>query len=121
MAHKEIILIRKIAFAFRSKLPKLYYPIIKCLGYFKQIGSAHTIYITDSLGGSFKSYLGKNSTKELRDNLNRGLDQESKIVIDTICKRFIEYPDESNKKIILLNQPIKGGLLPVELPECQKR
>ncbi|WP_367388201.1 FkbM family methyltransferase [Lewinella sp. LCG006] len=42
------------------------------------------------------------------------LDQISVQVVETVCQRFLAYPDESNKEKMSKNRPVVGGLLPVE-------
>jgi len=110
-----------IASFLRTKVPIVYFPIIRIIKYYKQLNIPYTIFITDSLGGSFKTYIKKHSLEELKNTLAGNLDQESRQIVDVICQRFLHYPDESSKIEINKKDSIIGGLLPIELPESRKK
>jgi len=98
----------------RQKLPKLYFFLTSLINVFIKISRPYSIYITDSLGGSFKNYLSNTDINLKISRLKNGLDSESAHTIDVILKRIRHYPDESNKKKISKRDEIAGGLLPVE-------
>lgn len=95
-------------------MPGLYFGLVTIINAFRKLSHPFSIYITDSLGGSFKEYM-KDEDMSLRiRELKSGLDEESLKTIDTVIKRVQHYPDESNKKRIRRSDEIVGGLLPVE-------
>ncbi|MCF8223790.1 MAG: FkbM family methyltransferase [Bacteroidales bacterium] len=74
----------------------------------------HYLYITDSLGGSFKSFFISNNMNEKISRLKKNLDKESLHILDIIMQRILHYPDESFKRKIPKKVPVIGGLLEVE-------
>ncbi len=109
-----------IGAALRSKMPKLYFALTDLINYLNRLKAPYTIFITDSLGGSFKAYFEKHPLEELKKVLLRGLDPDSIQVVETIGQRFLAYPDESKKEKTSKKLPIVGGLLPVESPAMVK-
>jgi len=104
----------------RKKVPKIYFFLTSLINVFIRISRPYSIYITDSLGGSFKSYM-RNSDMNIKIcGLKNGLDSESVDTIDVILKRIMYYPDESNKKKISRRDEIAGGLLPAETDRVRK-
>lgn len=105
----------------RQKTPKLYFPLIKLKQLVDKATAPYCIYITDSLGGSFKVYFEKHPMVKIKQTLLSGLDKESFQVVDVVCKRLCYYPDECKKGKIKKSEPIIGGLLPVESLELNKK
>jgi FkbM family methyltransferase len=101
-------------------MPKLYFALTDLINYLNRLKAPYTIFITDSLGGSFKTYFEQHPIEELKKVLLRGLDQSSIQVVETVCERFLAYPDESKKEKTSKSRPIVGGLLPVESPAMVK-
>ena len=104
----------------RKNFPSIYFFLVSVINFVKESGRPYTIYITDSLGGSFKDYfLITDMNKRIAD-LKRGLDDESIKTIDVILQRFIYYPDEKHRHRMPKNSEIIGGLLPVETDESKR-
>jgi FkbM family methyltransferase len=100
--------------SIRIKFPKLYYFLTTIIKTFRRIVQPYSIYITDSLGGSFKSYFVNSNMKEKISELKKNLDKESIETIDVILERLLHYPDEKYKQQTSRRKEIIGGLLPCE-------
>jgi FkbM family methyltransferase len=98
----------------RKKFPAVYFPLVSALNAARNILAPYSIYITDSLGGSFKEYMAGNDMPRKIMELKKNLDETSCFTVDVLIKRFIHYPDERHKRKIRRNLAIAGGLLPVE-------
>lgn len=98
----------------RQHIPSIYFFLVTVLNAFKKSVRPYSIYITDSLGGSFKEYFIKSDMTSKISDLKRGLDKESTDIIDVIMQRLTHYPDEKYKHRISKREPIIGGLLPIE-------
>lgn len=104
----------------RKNFPKIYFFLVTVINGLKRITTPYSIYITDSLGGSFKNYIsGSEMTRKISD-LKRNLDKESCNTIDVIIKRIAFYPDETNKHRISDHKEIAGGLLPEESEQAKQ-
>lgn len=104
----------KIGKYIRSNLPKIYFFLISIKKKIASFNKPYYIYITDSLGGSFKTYIKERKLEDIKSNLSKRLDSESQKVVDIMSNRFLSYPDESVKVPIDENNKIEGGLLEVE-------
>lgn len=104
----------------RKRLPKIYFFLTDLVKTFNKLASPYSVYITDSLGGSFKTYLSDPGAGDRISGLKSGLDKESLNLIDVIMKRMAAYPDESSKRKISRKAPVAGGLLPAETAETRK-
>jgi len=102
-------------------MPVIYFFLTNLVKVFNKLSSPYSVYITDSLGGSFKTYLSDPAAGNRIDALKRGLDDKSLNLIDVILKRITAYPDESSKTRISRHAPVAGGLLPVETAEARKK
>ncbi len=98
----------------REKSPKVYFYLVALINSVRRVTSPYTIYITDSLGGSFKEYLAGEGMMGSIPELKRNLDKESVETIDVIVQRLLNYPDERFKHRISRHKEIIGGRLPVE-------
>ena len=101
----------------RIIFPKLYYSLITIIKAFRRIVQPYSIYITDSLGGSFKSYFINTNMVEKISELRNNLDKESIETIDVIVQRILHYPDERYKQKTSKHKEIIGGLLPCEMDQ----
>lgn len=111
---------KKMSLYLKYNFPKTYSFLISIIGAYIKIRSPYSIYITDSLGGSFKSYfIGTDMTGKIPE-LKRNLDKESNDTIDVIIQRLLNYPDERYKHRISRRNEIIGGLLPVETKSNEK-
>ena len=111
--------LREIGPVIRKKLPDIYYFLTAIIKELKKIQKPYMIYITDSLGGSFKEYIIRSDMPARVADLKRNLDEESRETIDVIVSRLIHYPDESYADKISSRRDIAGGLLPPETPEIR--
>lgn len=107
----------KIGSFLRTNTPGLYNFLISIFNYFKRAREPYYIYITDSLGGSFKAYFNEKGFEKKLEKLTNGLDEESKKTVDVVVERMKQYPDESQKRKIDKKAPVVGGLLPLETAE----
>ena len=98
----------------KENLPGIYYFLVSLINGIRRIGRPYSIYITDSLGGSFKSYFISSDMTGKISCLKRDLDRESAETIDVIVQRFLHYPDERYKHRISKRSAVRGGILPVE-------
>ena len=87
---------------------------VNSVNYLLQLAKPFSIYITDSLGGSFKNYFIHHDMVSKISLLKKGLDKESVETIDVILQRILNYPDERYKQKTAKGKPVIGGLLPVE-------
>lgn len=100
----------------REYLPKFYFLAVEIKNKLTAVFQSDVPYITDSLGGSFKTYLHRGNKDQIVRNLKRGLDGQSKRTVDVLVQRFLAYPDENEKnRARVSSQPI-GGYLPCENP-----
>jgi FkbM family methyltransferase len=98
----------------KSRFPGVYQLLVNTVNYFLQLAKPFSIYITDSLGGSFKNYFVHNDMVSKISLLKMGLDKESNEMIDVILQRILNYPDERYKQKTAKRKEVIGGLLPVE-------
>jgi len=104
----------------KENFPKTYSFLIAIINTFIKISRPYYIYITDSLGGSFKSYFINSNMTEVISELKRNLDKESVDTIDVIMQRLLNYPDERYKHKTSKHKKSIGGLLPVEMKLSRK-
>jgi FkbM family methyltransferase len=104
----------------KENFPKTYSFLVAIINAYIRIRRPYSIYITDSLGGSFKSYFIDSNMKKKISELKRNLDKESIMTIDVIMQRLLNYPDESYKHKTSKHNEIIGGLLPVESDQAMK-
>ncbi len=104
----------------RNHYPKIYHFLIYLLNGLKKLFTPYSIYITDTLGGSFKEYLSNPENKDRVTQLIQDLDPESQKIINIVLERIKAYPDEKNKHWISRRKPVAGGLLPVEGRQMKK-
>ncbi len=98
----------------KARFPGVYQLLVNIINYFLQLTRPFSIYITDSLGGSFKNYFVHNDMFSKIALLKKDLDKESNETIDVILQRVLNYPDERNKQKTAKGKPVIGGLLPAE-------
>jgi FkbM family methyltransferase len=103
----------------RIIFPKLYYSLTTIIKAVRRIVQPYSIYITDSLGGSFKSYFINTNMVEKISELRNNLDKESIETIDVIVQRLLHYPDEKFKQKTSKRKEIIGGLLPREMDQIR--
>jgi len=106
----------KIGAILRARLPTVYKFLVSGQLYLQNLNTPYSIYITDSLGGDFKTYITERGIGRLTEELSSNLDMESRQTIATVCERLQFYPNEQNRKKTSKKLPIAGGLLPVETP-----
>lgn len=104
----------------RKNLPKIYYFLTGLVYLSIKLIRPYSIYITDSLGGSFKTYLNNSDISSNVSKLKSNLDYESEETVDVIIKRIMHYPDESNKNKISKREEIAGRMLPSETKQTRK-
>jgi FkbM family methyltransferase len=105
----------------RKYFPYFYFPLVYLINRVKKITTPYTIYITDSLGGSFKQYLAGPDITEKISELKTNLDPESVNTVDVIVKRIAYYPDESNRHKMSRKQEVAGGLIEGETEQARKK
>lgn len=105
----------------RNHCPKIYYFLVYLLNGLRKLFTPYSIYITDTLGGSFKEYIAKPENKNRLSQLMNGLDAESQKTLNIILERIKAYPDEKDKRKISRRKPVAGGLLPVESKQMKKK
>jgi len=98
----------------RKYFPEIYFFLVKFKNGLNRLISPYSIYITDSLGGSFKKYMAEPDFMNRVEELKKNLDPDSVVTVDVIMKRLAYYPDESLKRRISKRDRIAGGLLEVE-------
>ena len=103
----------------REHFPQLYKRITRFITNTKR---NNYIFISDSLGGSFKDYISANVMSEKLKNLKLHLDKYSQITIDVIYQRILNYPEERYKQILVPQKDnIVGGLLEEEKIEFNSK
>lgn len=96
----------------RQHATPLYRFITRIIGDVKKEDS---IYIVDSLGGSFKQYISDNAMQQKLNDLVSGMDDYSKKTVDVIYARFLNYPEYAyHQKINPEKNKIIGGKLKEE-------
>ncbi len=105
----------------RNHFPKIYYFLVYLFNGLRKLITPYSIYITDTLGGSFKEYISKPENKNRPSELMQGLDAESQKTINTILERIKAYPDEKDRRKVSRRKPVAGGLLTVESNEMKKK
>jgi FkbM family methyltransferase len=105
----------------KERFPKIYFFLVSIINAFIKIRRPYSIYITDSLGGSYKNYFINSDMTARVSELKRNLDEESIGTIDVIIKRLLNYPDESYQHKIKKGGNIIGGFLPVETTANRKQ
>lgn len=110
----------KIAALLRNRFPALYAWLVGIKLSIKRSFTPHRVYVTDSLGGSFKDYfLSENMPARIAD-LEKGLDEESLNTVRVILERLRHYPDERYKRTVSRHAPVIGGSLPVETERTRR-
>lgn len=104
----------------KENFPRIYSFLVTIINAFIKIGRPYSIYITDSLGGSFKSYFINSDMPVKIEDLKCNLDKESIETLDVIILRLLNYPDERYKQKISKRKEIIGGLLHVETDLSKK-
>lgn len=107
--------------ALKESFPNIYFFLTGIINAFRRIIRPYSIYITDSLGGSFKSYFIISDMSVKISELKRNLDKESIDTIDVILQRLLNYPDERYKQKTSRHKEIVGGLLPCETEQVKKK
>lgn len=105
----------------RERIPALYFFLVSVVNDARKLFTPWSIYITDSLGGSFKEYMESNDMPIRLNELKKGLDETSLRTIDVLVERFKKYPDEKNKVKTSKKKPVHGGLLVVETRAEKKK
>ena len=105
----------------RKNFPKIYYFLVYLINGLRKLFTPYSLYITDTLGGSFKEYIAKPENKNRLSDLMLGLDDESQKTINTLIERIKAYPDEKDKHKTSRSKPVAGGLLPVESEQMKKK
>jgi FkbM family methyltransferase len=105
----------------RKKIPSFYNFLVSAINAARKVLTPYSIYITDSLGGSFKEYMAEHDMTAKITELKKSLNETSCLTIDVLIERFIHYPDERHKRKIPRNLAIAGGLLPVETENEKKK
>lgn len=101
----------------KKRFPKVYVLVIAAINAVLRWNRPYSIYITDSLGGSFKEYLLQHDMEGILAGLKRGLDAESVNTVDIMLHRMLHYPDERYKQFIRHKREMTGRLLPHETRE----
>ena len=104
----------------KENFPNIYSFLVAIINALIRIGKPYTIYITDSLGGSFKSYFINSDMSAKISDLKYNLDKESIETLDVIILRLLNYPDERYKHKTSKRTEIIGGLLNVETDLSKK-
>jgi len=104
----------------KENFPNIYSFLVAIINALIRIGKPYTIYITDSLGGSFKSYFINSDMSAKISDLKYNLDKESIETLDVIILRLLNYPDERYKHKTSKRTEIIGGLLHVETDLSKK-
>lgn len=105
----------------RIHCPKIYYFLVYLFNGSRKLFTPYSIYITDTLGGSFKEYIANPENRNRLSELMRGLDAESEKTMHIILERINAYPDEKDKRRISRRKPVAGGLLPVESRQMKNK
>ncbi len=104
----------------KLKFPRIYNVVVELINKTITAVSPHSVYITDSLGGSFKQYFVHNNMPLKIDELEKNMDSESAFVIQTIIQRLLLYPDQKFKGRTPKRSGPIGGTLPIET-EAQRK
>lgn len=106
----------RIAGWVRRKYPDIFAKMMELNKKINSFTQTDQPYITDSLGGSFKTFLRENDKDQLIKNLKSDLDEESCHTIDVLIERMLGYPDEKDKHTYKLKAPLEplGGFLTFE-------
>src|SRR5258706_4749032 len=104
----------------KLRFPAIYKILVDFINKIMLASRPFSIYITDSLGGSFKSYFVNNNMPEKIDALKKNMEPASVELIQIIIQRLLFYPDQKYKRRISKKEMIIGGLLPVETKFEQK-
>ena len=112
---------KQLGHAVKESFPNIYFFLIGIINAFRKIIRPYSIYITDSLGGSFKSYFIISDMSAKISELKRNLDKESIDTIDVILQRLLNYPDERYKQKTSKHKEIVGGLLPCEMEQIKEK
>lgn len=110
-----------LASLLRNRLPALYRWLVDIKLTFKRLLTPYRIYITDSLGGSFKDYFLSENMPERISALDKGLDEGSQRTLHVILERLKHYPDERFKRNVSRRAPLVGGLLEVEREDSRRK
>ena len=98
----------------RKNFPELYSHLVGMINSMRKLFTPFSIYITDSLGGSFKTYLQLEDINDKISLLCQNLDPDSIKTVEIILQRIKYFPDENDKHRISRNLVPPGGLLPIE-------
>jgi FkbM family methyltransferase len=109
-----------IAQYIKLKYPLLYNYLVDFINRILLATRPYSIYVTDNLGGSFKSYFINNDMPLKINTLNKNLDSESIELIQIVIQRLLFYPDAKYKRRTSKNDAVVGGLLPIETKAQQK-
>lgn len=105
----------------RNHFPRIYFSLVYLINGLRKVFTPYSIYVTDTLGGSFKEYMAGHDMGKKISALKEGLDETSSATVDIIIKRVSFYPGEKSRHKISKNEPIAGGLLEGETAEAKKR
>src|SRR5258706_7438243 len=104
----------------KLKYPVLYKNLVDVINKVISATQPYSIYITDNLGGSFKSYFVNNNMPAKINALTKNFDNESIELIQVIIQRLLFYPDAKYKSRTSKKEAVIGGLLPVETTSQRK-
>ena len=104
----------------KLRYPILYKILVDVINKIISASRPYSIYITDNLGGSFKSYFINNGMPARIDALKKNMESESIELIQIIIQRLLFYPDGKYKGRTSKKAAIIGGLLPIETKSQQK-
>ena len=104
----------------KLRYPSLYGIFVHFVNRIIAVSRPYSIYITDSLGGSFKSYFINNNMPEKIEALKKNLEPESIELIQIMIRRFLFYPDQKYKRRTSKKGAVVGGLLLIETKSKQR-
>jgi FkbM family methyltransferase len=105
----------KIGGIIKRFAPSLYERATKRLGKILSHFADSRPFLTDSLGGDFKSYINQTLSESRFQVFKKGFDAESLVVLDTLVSRFHGIP---NQKLAFKTPPyVITNLLPIERNE----
>lgn len=110
----------KIGITLKQKFPVLYRFLVRISAILKTPFVNKGVFITDSLGGSYKIYISRNNLDKLKYELYKNLDEISIEQLEIIIDRIVKHPDysafvKSNRKYKFINNKAKlTPLLPLE-------
>src|SRR5258706_8514625 len=96
----------------RLRYPALYKNLVEFINRIISVTLPYSIYITDNLGGSFKSYFIENNMPVKITALKKNLEPDSIELIQIIMQRLLFYPDAKYKSRTSKKEAVIGGLLP---------